>query len=158
MQYSISDTILNNQEILKDLMQWKLDKISYSIILKNLKNKYKIGISVPTLSKIYGRITTEAEQNTIQYWQKLNEKKDLQLKVLQEEMREIIKDAQEAKKYRCCFCKTPINPATAHDARPIRELGTDSSWCCAECNRRIVIPTRRAIYGKVKEENNANNN
>ena len=157
MQNSMTHTILNDQDIVRDLMQWKLDKIPYSIILKSLKNKYKIGISVPTLSKIYGKITAEAEQNTIQYWQNLNVKKDLQLKVLQEEMQEILKDAQEAKKYRCCFCKTPINPATAHDARPIRELGTDSSWCCAECNRRIVAPTRQAIYGRIKEENNVNN-
>lgn len=158
MKTTLMDTLLNNKELIGDLTQWKLDKIPYSTVLKNLKNKYKIGISVPTLSRLYGRITQETEKNSMQYWQNLNEKKDLQIKMLQEELQEILKDAQEAKKYRCCFCKTPINPATAHDARPIKELGTDSSWCCAECNKRIVIPTRQAIYGKAKEENNVNKN
>lgn len=38
---------------------------------------------------------------------------------------------------KCCFCKKPIT-GYGNNPAPVKE----SSRCCDECNRNIVIPTR----------------
>ena len=53
---------------------------------------------------------------------------------------------------KCCFCGKEIEyKVNCNDPRPIRVKGEEMSICCNECNARIVVPTRVAVWGMEKE-------
>lgn len=53
---------------------------------------------------------------------------------------------------KCCFCGKEIEyKVNGNDPRPIRVKGEEMPICCNECNARIVVPTRVAVWGMEKE-------
>lgn len=48
---------------------------------------------------------------------------------------------------RCCFCNRQMNwEIEMNDPRPI--VSERGKYCCNECNRDIVIPTRIKLKGE----------
>ena len=53
---------------------------------------------------------------------------------------------------KCCFCEKEIEyKVNGNDPRPIRVKGEEMPICCNECNARIVVPTRVAVWGMEKD-------
>ena len=50
-------------------------------------------------------------------------------------------------KEKCCFCGREISVGiNGHNAKPIEVEGVEYPICCSECNCRIVVPTRIAVW------------
>lgn len=53
---------------------------------------------------------------------------------------------------KCCFCGKEVEyKVNVNDPRPIRVKGEEMPICCNECNARIVVPTRVAVWGMEKD-------